>query len=49
LGVKGLIDCRYIKKCKRRPDPVSSKFQPDRHIGSITEKLDAIIHNYITK
>ncbi|XP_014257443.1 DNA-directed RNA polymerase I subunit RPA1 [Cimex lectularius] len=38
---------KYKKLHKLKPDPVNSKFQADRHFGSITEKLDVIIENYL--
>lgn len=39
--------CSYGENYIKTPDPVVSKFQPDRHYGSITEKLDLLISNYI--
>ncbi|KAL1129002.1 hypothetical protein AAG570_013534 [Ranatra chinensis] len=39
----------YRNKWPSPPDPISSKFQADRHLGSLTEKLDGVIKNYIKK
>ncbi|GIX88748.1 hypothetical protein CDAR_165131 [Caerostris darwini] len=34
------------KKC---PDPVNSKYRPDVTFGSVTEKLDSLISDYVSK
>lgn len=38
---------RFYKLLRRTPDPLVSKYQSDRYFGSITEKLDKLIDNYI--
>uniref|UniRef100_A0A0A9YLI0 DNA-directed RNA polymerase subunit n=2 Tax=Lygus hesperus TaxID=30085 RepID=A0A0A9YLI0_LYGHE len=37
----------YKKLCQPSPDPVVSKLQPDRHFGSVTEKLDEMVNSYL--
>ncbi|GIY88593.1 DNA-directed RNA polymerase I subunit RPA1 [Caerostris extrusa] len=34
---------------KRCPDPVNSKYRPDVTFGSVTEKLDSLISDYVSK
>ncbi|XP_073968760.1 RNA polymerase I subunit RpI1 isoform X2 [Rhodnius prolixus] len=38
---------RFHKILRRTPDPVVSKYQCDRYFGSVTEKLDKLIDNYL--
>ncbi|KFM65263.1 DNA-directed RNA polymerase I subunit RPA1, partial [Stegodyphus mimosarum] len=53
LNEKENIDEYVKKKFKRKhgrcPDPVSSKFKPDVTFGSVTEKLDSAISDYIAR
>lgn len=37
---------KFAKKTARCPDTVTSVYNPDSNLGSITETLDAIIDNY---
>ena len=37
----------YGKWSQRCPDPVVSVKRPDRHMGSMSEKLESLIENYI--
>ncbi|KAF6210828.1 hypothetical protein GE061_013939 [Apolygus lucorum] len=37
----------YKKRCQPYPDPIVSKLQPDRHFGSVTEKLDEMVNSYL--
>ncbi|CAB0006219.1 unnamed protein product [Nesidiocoris tenuis] len=38
---------RFQKMTLREPDTLVSKLQPDRHFGSVSEKLDAMMNNYL--
>ncbi|CAB0006214.1 unnamed protein product [Nesidiocoris tenuis] len=38
---------RFQKMTLREPDTLVSKLQPDRHFGSVSEKLDAMMNDYL--
>jgi hypothetical protein len=40
---------KYTKKASRCPDPLTSVYNPDSNLGSITETLDDIIDNYTSQ
>ena len=40
---------QYMKVAKPCPDPITSVFRPDLHLGSISENLDSIIFKYMNE
>ncbi|XP_071952689.1 DNA-directed RNA polymerase I subunit RPA1-like [Antedon mediterranea] len=38
---------QYSKNCKKCPDPVLTKLRPDTNFGSISEKLDQLVKDYL--
>lgn len=38
---------KYSKKCVPRPDPVSSKYQPDCNFGSLSEHVENLMVSYM--
>ena len=37
---------RYTKKAASCPDPVLSKYQPDRYFGAVSEKFSTSVKKY---